>query len=79
MDYNDPNFNMFKYRTEDYPEINYVNSQGLSRKQHILNAVEHSIMNLGTYNDVLQIHRLDRSTPKEEIMESLHCAVEGGK
>lgn len=78
MDYNDPNFSMFKYGTEYYPEIDYVNSQGLSRK-HILNAVEHSVSNLGTYIDVLQIHRLDHSTPKEEIMKSLHDVVERGK
>ncbi|CUM53648.1 unnamed protein product [Debaryomyces tyrocola] len=78
MDYNDPDFNMFKYGTEAYPEINYVNSQGLSRK-HILDAVEHSIKNLGTYIDILQIHRLDRSTPKNEIMKALNDVVESGQ
>lgn len=78
MDYNDPEFSMFKYGTKNYAEINYVNSKGLSRK-HILNAVEHSIKNLGTYIDVYQIHRLDRSTPKEEIMKTLHDVVEAGQ
>jgi aryl-alcohol dehydrogenase-like predicted oxidoreductase len=44
-----------------------VNQIGLSRK-HIFDAVEASVKRLGTYIDVLQIHRLDRDTPKEEIM-----------
>lgn len=78
MDYNDPEFNMHKLGNNKYPEINYVNSKGLSRK-HILDAVEHSVKNLGTYIDVYQIHRLDRSTPKYEIMKALHDVVEGGK
>lgn len=45
----------------------FVNRVGLSRK-HIMDAVEDSVRRLGTYIDVLQIHRLDRVTPKEEIM-----------
>lgn len=36
-----------------------VNQVGLSRK-HVLDAVERSVERLGTYIDVLQIHRLDR-------------------
>ncbi|PQE16889.1 versiconal hemiacetal acetate reductase protein [Rutstroemia sp. NJR-2017a BBW] len=34
---------------------------------------------LGTYIDVLQIHRLDRDTPREEIMKALNDVVESGK
>jgi hypothetical protein len=34
---------------------------------------------LGTYIDVLQIHRLDKGTPKEEIMKALNDVVESGK
>jgi len=34
---------------------------------------------LGTYIDVLQIHRLDRDTPPEEIMRALNDVVESGK
>ena len=34
---------------------------------------------LGTYIDVLQIHRLDRNTPREEIMKALNDVVESGK
>jgi versiconal hemiacetal acetate reductase len=45
----------------------FVNRIGLSRK-HIFDAVEASCKRLGTYIDVLQIHRLDRDTPREEIM-----------
>jgi len=55
-----------------------VNRQGLSRK-HILDAVDKSVGRLGTYIDVLQIHRLDRSVPIEEIMKALNDVVESGK
>lgn len=55
-----------------------VNRVGLSRK-HILAAVDASVARLGTYLDVLQIHRLDRETPKEEIMRTLNDVVESGK
>lgn len=54
-----------------------VNQVGLSRK-HILDAVEASVKRLGTYIDVLQIHRLDRDTPREEIMRALNDVVEKG-
>ncbi len=55
-----------------------VNQVGLSRK-HIFDAVDASVKRLGTYIDVLQIHRLDRDTPKKEIMKALHDVVESGK
>ena len=55
-----------------------VNRVGLSRK-HIFDAVEQSVARLGTYIDVLQIHRLDRETPREEIMRALNDVVESGK
>lgn len=55
-----------------------VNRVGLSRK-HILDAVDASVRRLGTYIDVLQIHRLDRETPREEIMRALNDVVESGK
>lgn len=56
-----------------------VNQMGLSRK-HIFDAVEGSLERLGTgYIDVLQIHRLDRNTPAEEIMRALHDLVTMGK
>ncbi|KAI3614575.1 hypothetical protein CBS9595_003846 [Malassezia furfur] len=54
-----------------------INMKGLSRK-HILDAVAKSVKRLGTYIDVLQIHRLDRQTPKEEIMRALNDVVEQG-
>jgi hypothetical protein len=54
-----------------------VNEVGLSRK-HIFDAVEKSVERLGTYIDVLQIHRLDRDTPREEIMKALNDVVEKG-
>ncbi|KAI9678819.1 MAG: hypothetical protein M1817_005878 [Caeruleum heppii] len=56
----------------------WVNRCGLSRK-HIFDAVDASVERLGTYIDVLQIHRLDRETPKEEIMRALNDVVESGK
>ncbi|PSN71781.1 voltage-gated potassium channel subunit beta-2 [Corynespora cassiicola Philippines] len=56
-----------------------VNQMGLSRK-HIFDAVEASLERLGTdYIDVLQLHRLDRDTPPEEIMRALHDLVAMGK
>lgn len=55
-----------------------VNRVGLSRK-HIFDAVDASIARLGTYVDVLQIHRLDRETPREEIMKALNDVIESGK
>ena len=60
--------------TNDGP---FVNRVGLSRK-HIFDAVEGSVKRLGTYIDVLQIHRLDRATPREEIMRALHDVVNTG-
>jgi versiconal hemiacetal acetate reductase len=55
-----------------------LNQVGLSRK-HILDAVDKSIARLGTYIDVLHIHRMDRSIPPEEIMRALNDVVESGK
>ncbi|KAH8621924.1 hypothetical protein J4E82_011375 [Alternaria postmessia] len=55
-----------------------VNRVGLSRK-HIFDAVEASVERLGTYIDVLQIHRLDSETPAEEVMRALNDVVESGK
>lgn len=55
-----------------------LNQVGLSRK-NIIDAVDKSVARLGTYIDVLQIHRLDRDTPREEIMRALNDVVESGK
>jgi aryl-alcohol dehydrogenase-like predicted oxidoreductase len=55
----------------------WVNRQGLSRK-NIFDQVEESVRRLGTYIDVLQIHRLDRDTPKEEIMRALNDVINSG-
>lgn len=54
-----------------------VNRIGLSRK-HIFDAVKATTDRLGTHLDVLQIHRLDRETPREEIMKALNDVVESG-
>jgi aryl-alcohol dehydrogenase-like predicted oxidoreductase len=56
----------------------WVNRCGLSRK-HIIDAVNQSVERLGTYIDVLQIHRLDHETPMEEIMRALDNVVKSGK
>jgi aryl-alcohol dehydrogenase-like predicted oxidoreductase len=55
----------------------FLNRVGLSRK-HIFDAVEGSVKRLGTFIDVLQIHRLDRDTPREEIMRALNDVVNSG-
>lgn len=54
-----------------------VNQVGLSRK-HIFDAVEASVKRLGTYIDVLQIHRLDRNVQAKEIMKALNDVIEKG-
>ncbi|KAJ4305171.1 hypothetical protein N0V90_000702 [Kalmusia sp. IMI 367209] len=57
----------------------YVNQGGLSRAA-IFNAVEKSLARLETsYIDILQIHRIDPSTPVEETMKALHDLVQSGK
>jgi len=57
----------------------YVNKRGLSRK-HIFEAVEASLKRLDVdYIDVLQIHRYDYDTPREETMRALHDLVTSGK
>lgn len=55
-----------------------VNRVGLSRK-HILSAVSDSVERLGTYIDVLQIHRLDRDMCPEETMRALNDVVQSGQ
>ncbi|CAK7901969.1 putative aryl-alcohol dehydrogenase Aad16p [[Candida] anglica] len=74
VDSDNPNF---KRGGAGAPAYEYINSQGLSRK-HIFDAITNSVKRLGTYVDVLQIHRLDRSTPKTEIMRALHDVVIAG-
>ena len=55
------------------------NGMGLSRKV-ILAEVDHSLRRLGTdFIDLYQIHRLDRRTPMEEILEALDSVVRAGK
>jgi 1-deoxyxylulose-5-phosphate synthase len=55
------------------------NAVGLSRKA-ILAEVDHSLRRLGTdFIDLYQIHRLDRRTPMEEMLEALHDVVKAGK
>lgn len=61
--------------SNDGPRVNQV---GLSRK-HILDAVDRSVERLGTYIDMLQIHRMDRDVSPEEIMKALNDVVESGK
>jgi aryl-alcohol dehydrogenase-like predicted oxidoreductase len=55
------------------------NGVGLSRKA-ILAEVDHSLRRLGTdFIDLYQIHRLDRRTPMEEMLEALNDVVKAGK
>lgn len=70
-----PDFTAAKRAT--FPVCEYLNSQGLSRK-HIMDAAKASNERLGTYADVIQIHRYDPTTPMEEIMEALHDIVKLG-
>ncbi|KAI0083598.1 aryl-alcohol dehydrogenase [Irpex rosettiformis] len=55
-----------------------INQWGLNRK-HIFDSVKASLKRLQLdYIDVLQCHRLDGDTPKEEIMHALHDVVQAG-
>ena len=64
--------------SQDLTSVEYLNQFGLSRK-NILESVKNSCERLGTYIDVLLIHRLDRSVPKTEIMEALHDVVKSNQ
>lgn len=66
------------FHSQDMTSVEYLNQFGLSRK-NILESVKKSTERLETYIDVLLIHRLDRETPKEEIMEALHDVVKSGQ
>ncbi|CAL9731527.1 putative aryl-alcohol dehydrogenase Aad16p [Monosporozyma unispora] len=57
--------------------VQLANQRGLSRK-HIIAGVKNSVERLGTYIDVLQIHRLDRDTQMKDIMKTLNWVVEQG-
>lgn len=55
------------------------NGKGLSRKA-IMAEIDNSLRRLDVdYIDLYQIHRLDPTTPVEEIMEALHDVVKAGK
>ena len=70
----EPQLSMYAAAINDGRMVNRV---GLSRK-HILDAVQASTKRLGTYIDVLQIHRMDPDVPPEEIMRALNDVVEMG-
>ncbi|CAL9731524.1 putative aryl-alcohol dehydrogenase Aad16p [Monosporozyma unispora] len=57
--------------------VQLTNQRGLARK-HIIAGVRNSMERLGTYIDVLQIHRLDRDLPMKDIMKTLNWVVEQG-
>lgn len=78
VDYEDDEFRYPFFDDGQHHQDEYVNSQGLSRK-HIMDAIDQSVKNLGTYVDVYQIHRLDSNVPKKEILKALHDVVESGK
>ncbi len=62
-----------------FPMGDGENTRGLSRK-HIMHAIDASLRRLGTdYVDIYQIHRLDRVTPMEEILDALNDVVKAGK
>ena len=64
--------------TQDLTSVEYLNQFGLSRK-NILESVKNSCERLGTYIDVLLIHRFDPNVPKTEIMSTLHDVVKSGQ
>ncbi|CCD26745.1 aldo/keto reductase NDAI_0I01760 [Naumovozyma dairenensis CBS 421] len=62
----------------DEIKLAVVNQRGLSRK-HIIAGVSNSCDRLGTYIDVLQIHRYDPETPMEETMRALNDVINSGE
>ncbi|CAI4053312.1 hypothetical protein SKDZ_16G1860 [Saccharomyces kudriavzevii ZP591] len=66
-----------KLTLDEIEELELSNQRGLSRK-HIIAGVKNSVERLGTYIDLLQIHRLDQETPMREIMRALNDVVEAG-
>lgn len=64
-------------KTSEADTLELVNQRGLSRK-HILSGVAQSVERLGTYIDILQIHRFDPDTPICETMRALNDVVEKG-
>lgn len=62
-------------QTWDNNEMTLANQRGLSRK-HVIAGVKNSVERLGTYIDVLLLHRLDHDTPFTEIMKALNDVVE---
>lgn len=64
-------------RTEDMTSVEYINQYGLSRRA-VLDSVAQSVERLGTYIDLLLIHRYDHDTPAEETMEALHDVIKSG-
>ncbi|CCF58071.1 hypothetical protein KAFR_0D04230 [Kazachstania africana CBS 2517] len=62
---------------DELAQLDLTNQQGLSRK-HIIDAAKKSVERLGTYMDVLQIHRFDPNTPVKETMRALNDVVEMG-
>ena len=65
------------FKTTPQEELDLVNQRGLSRK-HIMAGVKNSVERLGTYIDVLQIHRFDPYTPIKETMKALNDVVDSG-
>ncbi|KAI0461952.1 hypothetical protein LJB42_004557 [Komagataella kurtzmanii] len=69
----------FNYTTRaQFPQHELINRQGLSRK-YIIDGVRSSVERLGTYIDLLQIHRLDPNVPPKEIMRALNNLVESNQ
>lgn len=77
VDADTPGFVIDGLANKDPNNMKFVNASGLSRK-HIFDAVAASTKRLGTYIDVLQIHRYDSGTPKEETMRALNDIINTG-
>ncbi|QLG74689.1 hypothetical protein HG535_0H00140 [Zygotorulaspora mrakii] len=65
------------YGADEQTALTLANQGGLSRK-HIMDGVAKSVERLGTYIDVLQIHRMDYDTPMKETMKALNDVIERG-
>lgn len=77
VDSETPGFAMAGIANDDPNNMKFIHSQSLSRK-HIFDTVTASTERLGSYIDVLQIHRFDDQTPMKETMRTLNDVINSG-
>ncbi|CCE64222.1 hypothetical protein TPHA_0H00110 [Tetrapisispora phaffii CBS 4417] len=72
-----PDFQLTNGFKDEEEKLHLINQFGLNRR-NVIESAKQSVERLGTYMDVLQIHRCDRETPFEETMRALNDVVNAG-